>query len=99
MVQMQVSYHSVDFPGGSVGEESSYNAGDPGSIPVFGRSPGEGKGYPLWPAEYGVAKSQTQLSNFHFRYCSVGCISIGGLKSGASCWERLKAGEEGDLRG
>ena len=35
MVQMQVSYHSVDFPSGSVGEESCYNAGDPGSIPVF----------------------------------------------------------------
>ena len=48
---------------------------------------------------HGIAKSQTQLSDFHFCYWSVGCISIGGLKSGASCWERLKAGEEGDHRG
>ena len=31
----------------SVGKESSWNAGDPGSIPGLGRSPREGKGYPL----------------------------------------------------
>ena len=36
-----------DFPGGSDGKESSCNAGDLGSIPGLGRSPGEGKGYPL----------------------------------------------------
>ena len=35
------------FPGGSVGKESACNAGDPGSIPGSGRSPGEGKGSPL----------------------------------------------------
>ena len=35
------------FPDSSVGKESACNAGDPGSIPGFGRSPGEGKGYPL----------------------------------------------------
>ena len=34
-------------PGDSAGEESSCNAGDPGSIPGLGRSPGEGIGYPL----------------------------------------------------
>jgi len=27
---------------------SAYNAGDLGSIPVLGRSPGEGNGNPLW---------------------------------------------------
>ena len=32
------------LPGGSVGKESACNAGDPGSIPGSGRSPGEGKG-------------------------------------------------------
>ena len=31
----------------SVGKESACNAGDPSSIPGSGRSPGEGKGYPL----------------------------------------------------
>ena len=35
------------FPDSSVGKESSWNAGDSGSIPGLGRSPGEGKGYPL----------------------------------------------------
>ena len=35
------------FPGGSVGEESAYNAGYPGFIPGLGRSPGEGYGNPL----------------------------------------------------
>ena len=32
------------FPGGSDGKASACNAGDPGSIPGSGRSPGEGKG-------------------------------------------------------
>ena len=37
----------MGFPDSSVGKESTYNAGDPGSIPESGRSPGEGIGYPL----------------------------------------------------
>ena len=37
----------TDFPGGSDGRASAYNAGDLGSIPGSGRSPGEGKGKPL----------------------------------------------------
>ena len=37
----------VKFSDSSVGKESTCNAGDPGSIPESGRSPGEGKGYPL----------------------------------------------------
>ena len=36
-----------NFPGGSGGKASAYNAGDPGSIPGLGRSPGEGNGNPL----------------------------------------------------
>ena len=36
-----------DFPGGSDGKASVYNAGDPGSIPGLRRSPGEGNGNPL----------------------------------------------------
>ena len=35
------------FPGSSAGKESPCNAGNPGSIPGSGRSPGEGNGYPL----------------------------------------------------
>ena len=36
-----------DFPSGSDGKESAYNAGDPGLIPGPGRSPGERNGNPL----------------------------------------------------
>ena len=36
-----------DFPGGSHSKESACKAGDPGSIPGLGRSPGEGNGNPL----------------------------------------------------
>ena len=57
--------------------ESAYNAGDSGSIPGSGRSPGEGNGNPLqysclensidrgtwWATVHGVTKSQTQLSD------------------------------------
>ena len=43
---MQVD-KTTGFPCGSAGKESACNAGDLGSIPGVGRSPGEGKGYPL----------------------------------------------------
>ena len=64
---------SLDFPGGSDGKESAYNAGDLGLIPGSGRSPGEGNDYPLqysyqenpmnrgarWAVVHKVAKSWT----------------------------------------
>ena len=37
----------MGFSGGSAGKESACNVGDLGLIPGLGRSPGEGKGYPL----------------------------------------------------
>ena len=37
----------MTFPGGSDGKESANNVGDPFTIPVSGRSPGEGNGYSL----------------------------------------------------
>jgi len=37
----------MGFPCGSVGKESACKVGDLGSITGLGRSPGEGKGYPL----------------------------------------------------
>ena len=63
------------FPGGSEVKASASNAGDLGSIPGLGRSPGEGNGNPLkysclenpvdrgawWAAVHGVAQSWTQL--------------------------------------
>ena len=57
------------FRGGSAGKESTWNAGDLGSIPGLGRFPGEGKGYPLQYSGlensidcivHGVTKSWTQ---------------------------------------
>ena len=62
------------FPGGSFGKESAWNMGDLGLIPGLGGSPGEGNGYPLQYSGlensmdcivHGVAKSWTQLSDFH----------------------------------
>ena len=40
-------YVFVGFPSGSDGKESACNVEDLGSVPGLGRSPGEGKGYPL----------------------------------------------------
>ena len=40
-------YVYMDFCSGSDGKESACNAGDPGSIPGSGKSPGEENGYPL----------------------------------------------------
>ena len=63
----------LGFPCGSAGKEFSCNVGDLVLIPRLGRSPGEGKGYALQYSGlensmdcivHGVAKSQTQLSDF-----------------------------------
>ena len=65
------------FPCGSAGKESVCNTGGLHSIPGLGRSPGEGKGYPLQYSSLensmdcrvrGVAKGWTQLSEFHFHF-------------------------------
>ena len=40
-------HESLSFPGGSIGKEYTCNAGDLGSIPELGQSPGEGNGNPL----------------------------------------------------
>ena len=72
----------MGFPGGSDGKESACNAGDLGSIPGLGRSPGEGNGNPLqysclqnsmgigaWRAiVHGVTKSDKAADfTFHFQ--------------------------------
>ena len=65
----------LGLPRGLDGTESACSAGDPGSIPGLGRSPGEGNGNPLqrsclenprdggawWAAISGVAQSRTRL--------------------------------------
>ena len=74
------------FPAGSDGKASACNAGDLGSIPGLGRSPGEGNGTPLqysclenpmdggawWAKVHVVAKSWTRLSDFTFFHFSLG---------------------------
>ena len=89
-------------------ENPPFNAGkarDAGLISVLGRSPGEGKGYPLQFSGmetcivHGVAKSQTQLSDFRFTtslsvqwlriYTSIaegmGSVLVRGLRSHMPC--------------
>ena len=75
LLNVKVHFDYACFPCGSAGKESTCSAGDLGSIPGLRRSPGEGKGYPLQCSGlensmdcivHGVAKSQTQLSDFHF---------------------------------
>ena len=81
----------LGFPCGLSGKESACNVGDLSSIPGFGRSPGEGKGYPLQYSGqensmdcivHGVTKSGTLLSNFTFKvsrndtkFAIVSCVS------------------------
>ena len=68
-------FWKIGFPDSLAGKESACNAGDLGSIPELGRSPGEGKGYPLQYSGlenstdcivHGITKTWTRLSDFHF---------------------------------
>ena len=49
---------------GSDGEESACNAGDQGSIPGSGRSPGGGNGYPLQYSCLGKSHGQRSLAGY-----------------------------------
>ena len=66
----------IGLPYGSAGKESTLNVGDLSLIPGLGRSPGEGKDYPLQYSGlensmdyivHGFRKIQTQVNNFHFQ--------------------------------
>ena len=79
---MNNSTRCLGFAGGSVVKNSPTNAGDMGSIPGSGKSPGEGNGNPLqysglenpmeraawWATVHGVEKSRTRLSDFTFTF-------------------------------
>ena len=83
----QIFYPHIQlgFPDdGSAGKESACNVGELGSIPGLGRSPREGKDYPLQYSGlknsmdcivHGVTENQTQLSNFHFYIQSLSSVS------------------------
>ena len=79
-VRIKWGSFTIHIPCGSAGKESASNEGDLVSVPGLGRSPGEGKGYPLQYSGLensmdcivcGVTKSQTRLSNLHFYNSSV----------------------------
>ena len=73
-------YVVLGFPCGSAGKESACNVRDLGSSPGLGRSPEEGKGYPLQQSDlensmdcivHGVVKRQTRLSDFRYNVLSI----------------------------
>ena len=92
---LKILFLNPPSPVGSDGKASVYNAGDIGSSPGLGRSPGEGNGSPLqycclenpmdrgaWYATvYGVAKSQTRLSDFTHSLTHSSYVSCLMLKS------------------
>ena len=58
----------VSFPEGSDGKESACNAGDAGSIPGSGSSPGEGNGNPL---QYSCLENPTDRGAWRATVCGV----------------------------
>ena len=96
----------LDFPCGSAGKESTFNAGDLGLIPSLGRSPGEPKGYPLQYSGlensmdytvHGVAKSWTQLSDFTFTFHFHALEKEMATHSSVLAWRNPGTGEPGGL--
>ena len=90
---------------------SACNAGDLGSIPGSGRSPGEGNGNPLqysclenstdgrawWATVHGVAKSQTPLSDFIFTFHFHALEKEMATHSSSLAWRIPGTGEPGGL--
>ena len=88
LYQVVNTFYLLGFPGGSEVKGSACIAGDLGSIPGLGRSPGEGNGKPLqysclenpmdgeawWATVHGVSKSRTQLSDFTFTFHLLGVL-------------------------
>ena len=92
--------HYLGFLGGSDGEESACNVGDLGSIPGLGRSPREGKGYPLqysclgnpmdrgawWATVHGAANTRDITERLTHRTASVsGSMDTKELPSCCAC--------------
>ena len=85
---------NLGFPGGLAGNKSAYNVGDLGLIPGLGRSPREGKGYPLQYSGlknsmdcivHGVTKSRTWLSDFHIHF-EMAQLSFASRDMDLRCW-------------
>ena len=96
----------MGFPCGSAGKESACNVGDLVSIPGLGRSPAEGKGYPLQYSglensmdciDHGVAKSRIRMSNFHFPVFLTGKSQGQTSLVGCCLWDRRDGHDCSDL--
>ena len=93
-----VGVYGWGFPGHSNGKESACNVGNPGLIPGWGRSSGEGNGKPLqcscleksmdrragWATVHGVEKSWTWLSDITIIITGVNS-GPGGKESACQC--------------
>ena len=62
----------MGFPGSSDSKESGCNAGDPGSFPGLGRSPGKGNGNPL---QYSCLENSMGIGAWHCRWLTSSCVS------------------------
>ena len=85
IISFMAPFPIIYFPGGSDGKQSAFYAGDPGSTPGSGRSPGEGNDNPLqysclenpmdgrtWQAtvQWGPKESDmTEQLHFSLSYC------------------------------
>ena len=91
---LQVGSLPLDFPGGSDGKASVYNAGDLGSIPGSGRSAGERNGIHsstiAWKIPWGRKESDT-TERVHFPFLSLPLVPPGKpQKDGIPCQITLK---------
>ena len=96
----------MGFRPGSTSKEFAGNAGDLGSIPGLGRSPGEGNSYPLQYSDLensmdysnGVAKSQTGLRDFHSHPVIGGAEKASKVKGSIATWGCQRVGRKGGRR-
>ena len=96
----------MGFPGGSAGKESTCNVEVLGLIPGLGRSPGEGKGYPLQDSGlensmdcivHGVTKSRTRLNDFTFTFPFHALEKKMAIHSSVLAWRIPETGEPAGL--
>ena len=93
-------FFPLGFPCCSAGKESCH-VGDLGLIPGLGRSPGEGKGYPLQYSGlensmdcvvHGVTKSQTCLRDLHCTFLPplpYNFCNLSGVKITFTCYSHV----------
>ena len=76
ITEIYIKHQSKGLPCGSASKEFACNAGDQGSFPGLGRSPGEEKGYPLQYSGpknsmdcivHGVAKSWIKVKDWYWK--------------------------------